>query len=403
MADRVPSPPQLWERLQARLQMEPVPVLSSGEERKYSQILKRGRDLWMKRKVAVTTSLLLLIAVCVVALVPSLRAQVVGTLAGWFHIEGGPLTPIEPSYLPEGLIQAGVTISDDRVILSYFGKGGQFLVITESKTRGKELPSGRKVMLNGREGVLLTSQSGTVEGVIPPWVVPPFPRRPSVDKEEIQLPPACLEALAPQPEMEMGPSPKELPPECEEILEELGGGVIVERDADGVLRAYKVVKPIPARRAKMGMEYEYENATKLIWYIDEIRVELISNLPQGEILKVAASMEAESPRSQAPSRRTAALQVASVMAYPNPVPAGADTVRFTVEGRGIEAIKLEIYDLKGGLVYDSGFIGGNELAWHLQDMGGNPVANGTYLYIVTIRGWSGELTRSEVQKLVVLR
>lgn len=411
-ADEAAPSPHTWDRLQARLVQEAPPkawhkrLVPSVQRPK---IIKRGSDLWMRRRVAFTVGLALLIAVSVVAFVPPIRAQVGGALATWFHFgwKGGEVeiagsspdfTPIKPSYLPEGLDQqGGVTELSGKFLLSFFGQDNQFLVLTESKALDRRLPAGREVTVNGRKVVLLTSQSGVVEGVIPPWERERLPRAPSIDKEEIQLPPACLEALAPQAGME--PAPKELPPECEEILEELGGGVIVEEDADGVLHAYKM-KAIPVRVDKPEMEYE--NATKLIWYIENIKIELLSNLPEEEILKVASSMGSGGSQATAQGVGTA-LQVASVMAYPNPVSANADTVHFAVEGQGIEAIKVEIYNLNGASVYDSGFIGGNELAWHLQDMDGDIVANGIYLYIVTVRGYNGEIVRNEVQKLVILR
>lgn len=39
----------------------------------------------------------------------------------------------------------------------------------------------------------------------------------------------------------------------------------------------------------------------------------------------------------------------------------------------------------------------------LADRNGNPLANGVYLYVVTVRGWDGRVLRSEVRKLVILR
>jgi|GEM_PF-3134281 len=406
-ADEVAPSPRAWARLQARLAQEVS--LKAGHKRlvppvQRPKIIKKGSDLWMRRRVAFTTGLALLIAISVVAFVPPIRAQVGGALATWFHFGwkgaeveiGGSspdFTPIEPSYLPESLDQQGGTAMwGDKLLLSFFGQDDQFLVLTESKALDRRLPPGQKVTVNGRKAVLLTGQSGTVEGVIPPWERPL--RMPESKVEEIQLPPECLEALAPQPGME--PAPKELPPECEEILDKIGGGVTVEKDANGVLHAYRME---PIRMSKPEMKYD--NATKLIWYIDNTRIELLSNLPQEEILKVASSMR--SGGSQVAAQGTRVLQVASVTAYPNPVSVNAGAVHFVVEGQGIESIKVEIYDLKGTPVYDSGLVGGNELAWHLQDMNGDIVANGTYLYVVTTQGYNGELIRSEVQKLVVLR
>jgi hypothetical protein len=31
------------------------------------------------------------------------------------------------------------------------------------------------------------------------------------------------------------------------------------------------------------------------------------------------------------------------------------------------------------------------------------MANGVYLYVVTVKGWDGSIIRSEVRKLVILR
>jgi len=78
-------------------------------------------------------------------------------------------------------------------------------------------------------------------------------------------------------------------------------------------------------------------------------------------------------------------------------------IAFLVEGRGIANIRVEVFNLGGRRVYDSGFVPGSELSWHLEGETGEPLANGVYLYIVTVRGHSGELLRTRVQKLVVLR
>jgi len=92
----------------------------------------------------------------------------------------------------------------------------------------------------------------------------------------------------------------------------------------------------------------------------------------------------------------------SIQAYPNPV-VSVNTAHLVAQGQGVAEIKADIYDLSGRLVYDSGFVTGNELAWHLDNGYGETVANGVYLYVVTVKGYAGEVVRSEVQKLVVLR
>lgn len=81
-----------------------------------------------------------------------------------------------------------------------------------------------------------------------------------------------------------------------------------------------------------------------------------------------------------------------------------DVVHFAVEGQRIAEIKVGIYSLKGKWIYDSGFVAGNRLTWHLESGRGEAlVANGVYLYTLTVRDFNGEVVRSRVRKLVVLR
>lgn len=85
---------------------------------------------------------------------------------------------------------------------------------------------------------------------------------------------------------------------------------------------------------------------------------------------------------------------------PNPVD---KVVRFTAVGQGIASIKVEIFDLAGKQVYASGFAAGGTLKWHLVTSQGELLANGVYLYIITVRSPDGRVLRSRVGKLAVLR
>jgi PKD repeat protein len=79
-------------------------------------------------------------------------------------------------------------------------------------------------------------------------------------------------------------------------------------------------------------------------------------------------------------------------------------LRFVAEGTGIAALQVEVYNLGGKRVYTSGFQPGNQLAWNPSNgPGGAPLANGVYLYVVTVRGWRGEVLHSEVGKIVLRR
>jgi len=94
------------------------------------------------------------------------------------------------------------------------------------------------------------------------------------------------------------------------------------------------------------------------------------------------------------------LVVSHIAASPSLVKNTA--ARFSAQGQGIESLKVDVFDLAGRKVYDSGFVAGNALSWNLESMG-RRVANGVYFYIVTVRGTNGEIIQSEVRKLVVLR
>jgi hypothetical protein len=116
----------------------------------------------------------------------------------------------------------------------------------------------------------------------------------------------------------------------------------------------------------------------------------------------------DASRQPEPSSKTQSLigveplVVTALKLVPNPLKAGS-VARFIVQGQNIESLQVEIYNLAGRRVFDSGFVAGNELVWALQNDRGHRVANGVYLYIVRVRGFNGEVIASEVKKLVVLR
>lgn len=85
-------------------------------------------------------------------------------------------------------------------------------------------------------------------------------------------------------------------------------------------------------------------------------------------------------------------------------PWGSDLAgyRFVVQGRGIRSIAVEVFDLRGRRVFHSGEVH-NGVAWHGQSSYGGRLSNGIYLYIVTVYGANGEVLRSEVRRLVLLR
>jgi hypothetical protein len=66
------------------------------------------------------------------------------------------------------------------------------------------------------------------------------------------------------------------------------------------------------------------------------------------------------------------------------VTAYSDAVRFSAQG-SVKELRVEILALSGQKVFDSGPVLGNALDWKLSNTQGQPVANGVYLYTVTVK------------------
>ncbi|MEM4501067.1 MAG: T9SS type A sorting domain-containing protein [Thermofilaceae archaeon] len=91
------------------------------------------------------------------------------------------------------------------------------------------------------------------------------------------------------------------------------------------------------------------------------------------------------------------LQVINI---PNPV-RDVRTTTFVLFGIEAEAVRVEIYDLTGRLVWEAES-SGNELVWHTEDLTGSPLANGVYIYVAFAKV-SGTWIGLKPQKLVILR
>lgn len=73
-----------------------------------------------------------------------------------------------------------------------------------------------------------------------------------------------------------------------------------------------------------------------------------------------------------------------------------------VEGQNIASVRIQVYNLAGTRVIEERSFG-NTLQFRLSGPGGARPANGVYLYVVEVRGHSGETWRSKIGKLVILR
>ena len=109
---------------------------------------------------------------------------------------------------------------------------------------------------------------------------------------------------------------------------------------------------------------------------------------------------ADQPPAPPAPPKPASVDNLVVMNEPNPV-RDVHTTTFKVMGGFVEAIRVRIYDLSGQLVYEAENPG-NELTWHTEDLSGENLANGVYLYQVEVE-IAGQWHVTKVQKLAIYR
>lgn len=78
-------------------------------------------------------------------------------------------------------------------------------------------------------------------------------------------------------------------------------------------------------------------------------------------------------------------------------------VIFEVNSNEAVSTQLQIFDLNGDVVFDSGMQFTGTLQWNYLNTSGNRVANGVYLYVIKSRDSRGITTKSKLHKLLVLR
>jgi hypothetical protein len=134
---------------------------------------------------------------------------------------------------------------------------------------------------------------------------------------------------------------------------------------------------------------EFFNAIDL-WVAGEVSNELFFQVVDAWIAQTSVC---------AASLSTGKLSLEAVLLMVNPT---THTTTFVAHGDGITSMGVEIYDLNGQRIF-SRETGRTRLVWNLSVQSGQPVANGVYLYVMTVRGANGETLRSEAKKLLILR
>ncbi|MBI1744447.1 hypothetical protein HYR54_15470 [Candidatus Acetothermia bacterium] len=79
----------------------------------------------------------------------------------------------------------------------------------------------------------------------------------------------------------------------------------------------------------------------------------------------------------------------------------ADSVRFSAQIQDVQALRIEVFDLSGKRLFDSGLQKTQTLSWPMVNAHGQAVANGAYLYKVMALTKQG--LRSQLGKVIILR
>lgn len=79
----------------------------------------------------------------------------------------------------------------------------------------------------------------------------------------------------------------------------------------------------------------------------------------------------------------------------------AEGIRFITPLKGASALRVEVFDLQGVRLFDSGPIFNHSVDWRLTDQSGTPVARGVYLYVATIWNDQGQEIGRKLGKVAV--
>ena len=222
----------------------------------------------MKKGFALAAIAALVIALSAIASIPSVRAQV-GDLLRWFRFEspagGGEVsipgsvefTPLRPAYLPAGFQAMTVGLNPEAASLNYWNSAtNQILIIDEWLVSDghKSLPAGKNVTVNGQPAALITGLKGEVSFVL----LPPTPSAPLAK-----------------------------PADSDQVISEPAGTAsqsVTYTDGDW---KSSVSADIPGSSVS---PVTYTDGSQLVWYVGNIRLEMVSNLPVEEMLKIAEAM-----------------------------------------------------------------------------------------------------------------
>ncbi|MEM2991326.1 MAG: hypothetical protein QXQ02_09125, partial [Halobacteria archaeon] len=130
--------------------------------------------------------------------------------------------------------------------------------------------------------------------------------------------------------------------------------------------------------------------------LEVLREGIFTAMVKVKDLKVEARATIESIlKFSAASSSSAAssLGVPNLWAY-----ADRSTIHFMALSSTVRSLRVQVFNLAGKEIFDSGLVLGNQLSWQPQ-----AVANGAYLYVILACGFDEAVRQSEVWKLIILR
>lgn len=247
---------QAWDVLQSKINA-PLSLLSAKTAKEprrwfsgngFSSFTQNERRTSMKGKLIFSMLATVILVVAAIFFVPNVWARM-GNLLQWFKFEGPgrgvevlipgivEFTPLRPSYLPDGFKAMAVGLSPETASLNYWNEStNQFLSIDENLVTGEKasLPQGTQLTVAGRPAVLIEGLAREITFV--------------------QLPPTPEPSALPQT-----PAVEEQPLEPLSVSENV-------------------------------QTVSYTDGKQLVWDIDNVRIQITSNLPLAEMLRIAESL-----------------------------------------------------------------------------------------------------------------
>lgn len=163
----------------------------------------------------------------------------------------------------------------------------------------------------------------------------------------------------------------------EDITEQLGEIVVVEG-----------VTPILPRTVRKN--------TSVTFFV-KVRGPDVGPFPQTATRPyVDVNINCGGPTATQPARKLALpLEVKEISAEQR-----GELLSFRVLGSGVQELGVQLFSLSGQLIADHRTSGATLTVPALTAQG-QRLAKGVYLYVVTVRGWDGQVIRSEIRKIVV--